>query len=143
MAVSQNMTKTWQTWQFSWHFCKKRRVHFQLQSCILCWSHSMDNISTHQTRTIIQFKLPQRKCFTKNLKIIIIIIIHRKITTLLSYGSKILLAYFKATSQSYAKSKTIKIPSIITFCALGTCTWLKSILGFNQYSVTSILPTSI
>ena len=77
---------------------------------VVSWSHSMDNISTHQTRTIIiiiQFKLPQRKCFTKNLKIIIIII-HRKIATLLSYRSKILLAYLKATSQSNAKSKTIK-----------------------------------
>ena len=107
----------------------------------------MDNISTHQTRIIIiiiQFKLPQCKCFTKNIKIIITIIIHRKKTTLLSYGPKLLLAYSKATSQGYAKSKTIKKFHLLsTFCASGTCTWLKSILGFNQYSVTSILPTSI
>ena len=67
-----------------------------------------------------------------------------KKTTLLSYGPKLLLAYSKATSQSYAKSKTIKKFHLLsTFCASGTCTWLKSILGFNQYSVTSILPTSI
>ena len=48
---------------------------------VVSWSHSMDNISTHQTRIIIiiiQFKLPQCKCFTKNIKIIITIIIHRK-----------------------------------------------------------------
>ena len=67
-----------------------------------------------------------------------------KKTTLLSYGPKLLLAYSKATSQGYAKSKNIKKFHLLsTFCASGTCTWLKSILGFNQYTVTSILPTSI
>ena len=78
---------------------------------VVSWSHSMDNISTHQTGTIIiiiQFKLPQCKFSQKK---------------------------WKSSSSSSSTGKT----SLLSYRS----TWLKSILGFNQYSVTSVLPISI